>query len=753
MQLAIFISLLRTRGESLPNKRTALYDSYIELFFNRESEKNITIRDHRDLIIDIHQYLAWVLHSEAELHNNSGSIHIEDLQSRLKIYLTKEGHKTDIADKLFHVMEERVCALVSRVQGTYEFEVQPLREYFCAKYLYNTSPYSPAGSEKKGTKPDRFDAISRNLYWHNVVRFFAGCFDKGELPMLIQKLKELQDDVFLKNTNYPRLLTSQILSDWVFTQYPILLNDVVKIIVDGINIGNIINQEGRRGHNEPILLPNDCGRLELTIECFDQLKKFPQNDYAFELIGIIRNNPFQTLELWLNNLVNINGEKLTKWFEYAYLLEIIHKIEKNQLLNIIKEGNKEQMEKRLQILIDGNRLDVIDSEIDLKHEVLNGVLQSKISVHQRKYSNNSLHFLTIILNPFLLSNILNIEDSNIPFLNSISRRFQHYLNDGKQEKAINSITVQDEIDKSIEEFANLISKSLNDEITKWKNTIEPWELLIESYRGIFKDTWAIKIISVIAAGIKSKEETFEEFSDLNDSSKSLCKRARYARMKSGNIKYWELQIQNSTDITFTLLVLITWTTPKTIIQLIESISTKVNKLSKDEFTQLNLSLKKTTSRLNLNNSQANELTKHFVTNSINKELMYLLSYRFSEEKRLNFIYQNITSVTPKMKDIGDIRLTYLIEKYLNNNQDLILLNEVKEIYSTITNFEERSYSYYNHRLNEIKELPLEIANSIMAESKKYPRIIASFAERSCRIFANKNIKAVGQIAKNENWFE
>ncbi len=57
MQLAILISLLNIRGESLPNKRTALYDSYIELFFNRESEKNVTIRDKRDLIIDIHKYL------------------------------------------------------------------------------------------------------------------------------------------------------------------------------------------------------------------------------------------------------------------------------------------------------------------------------------------------------------------------------------------------------------------------------------------------------------------------------------------------------------------------------------------------------------------------------------------------------------------------------------------------------------------------------------------------------------------------
>lgn len=752
MQLAIFISLLRTRGESLPNKRTALYDSYIELFFNRESEKNITIRDHRDLIIDIHQYLAWVLHSEAELHNNSGSIHIEDLQTRLKKYLTKEGHKTDIADKLFHVMEERVCALVSRVQGTYEFEVQPLREYFCAKYLYNTSPYSPAGSEKTGTKPERFDAISRNFYWHNVVRFFAGCFDKGELPMLIQKLKELQDDAFLKNTNYPRLLTSQILSDWVFTQYPLLLKDVVKIIVDGINIGNIINQEGRRGHNEPILLPNDCGRWELTIECFNQLKEFPKNDYAAELIGIVRNNPFQTLELWSNNVETLSGEKLTKWFEYAYLLEIIHKIENKQLLNIIREGDLEQKENRLQILIDGNRLDAIDSELDLKQVVLNGVLQSKISVHQRKYSNHSLQFLTLILHPYLLINILKSDDSNMPFLNSISRRVRHFPQDVNQEKPINSISVKDEIDKSIENFANLISKCLNDEITKWRNNIEPWELLVESFRGTFHDTLAIKIISVISAGIKSKDETYEDFSDLTDSSKSLCKRARCARMKSGNIKYWELQLQNSTDITFTLLVLLTWATPKTINQLIENISTQVNKLSKDEFLTLSDSLKRTTIQSSLSNTQSDQIAKYLVKNAIENEVMYLISYRFSEDSRLNFIYKNLSSSTLKMKDIGDIRLSYLIEKYLKNNQDLTLLNEVKEIYATLTNYEDKSYRFYNRNLNDGKELPIEIANTIMAESKKYPRVIASFAERSCRIFANKNIRAVGQIAKNENWF-
>ena len=98
--------------------------------------------------------------------------------------------------------------------------------------------------------------------------------------MIIQELKDLQSDGLLKYTNYPRIITSQILSDYVFTQKPLKLKDVVKIIVDGINIGNVINQDGRFASNEPLLLPNECGRTEVIKECYQQLIKFPNNDYT-----------------------------------------------------------------------------------------------------------------------------------------------------------------------------------------------------------------------------------------------------------------------------------------------------------------------------------------------------------------------------------------------------------------------------------------------------------------------------------------
>ena len=160
MQLAILLSLIHTRGTSLPDKRTALYDNYIELFFNREAEKSPTVRDHRELLINIHRYLAWLLHSEVELGNEreqsrrNGAITADRLTKVLKEYLENEGHNSDLAQTLFTGMVERVVALVSRVQGTYEFEVQPLREYFAARFLYETAPYFTAGC-RKASRPAR----------------------------------------------------------------------------------------------------------------------------------------------------------------------------------------------------------------------------------------------------------------------------------------------------------------------------------------------------------------------------------------------------------------------------------------------------------------------------------------------------------------------------------------------------------------------------------------------------------------------
>lgn len=752
MQLAIFISLLRTRGESLPNKRTALYDSYIDLFFNRESEKNTVIRDNRDLIIDIHQYLAWILHSEAEMLKNTGSISIEDLKIRLKEYLEKEGHKTDITDQLFHVLEERVCALVSRVQGTYEFEVQPLREYFCARYLYNTSPYSPAGAEKPGTKPERFNAIAGNFYWHNVVRFFAGCFDKGELPMLIQQLKELQEDKYLKYTNYPRLIISQILSDWVFTQYPILLKDVIKMIVDGVNIGHIINQGENPINNEPIILPIQCGRNELVNECFEELKKFPHNDYAFELIGILNNNPYKKEEHWLSNINGLSEEKLTQWLEYAYRLGIIYKLEKTILVDTLNVMNENTKFKRLFFLIDGNRMDIIDNDLNIKGFVLKGILNNNIPLIYRRSNEYPLQFLSILLNPFIWDKIQSTKDNNLSILSLVNMTFGNFDHNEKQIKSSADFVIQDSVDEKIKNYFNEIEQILDQDFTKWQANIELWDLLIE--RGIlhFSHHWKFKMLAVMSAGIKVKSEIFEEFNDLNDNKKSLCKRVKFARHKSGNHKYWEDLLKINKDLCFVLLIFLTWATVKTIIKLLRKIDNIVKNLIEEDYILLKKALQSTADRSTFTQTQTKEIIQILSKSKCTNELKFLLSLRFLQKFRDAFISENIDIINLKLADVSSLTMRYLIKNYFQDTSNREILYQIKKSYSQ--NFKDNdSYLFYHfRRINVSCDIPISIAKEIMKEPRKYPRIIATVAEKSCRINANKHLIPVGRIAQEEKWF-
>ena len=163
------------------------------MFFDRESEKAAVVKENRDLLIRIHRYLAWVLQSGAEVVSKStsgvqlsgtslsGTIAEGELKALVRDFLERDGSDPALVERLFSGMVERVVAIVSRVQGLYEFDVQTLREYFAARHLYETAPYSPAGDERRGTISDRWRALSRNFYWLNVARFYAGCYSEGEL--------------------------------------------------------------------------------------------------------------------------------------------------------------------------------------------------------------------------------------------------------------------------------------------------------------------------------------------------------------------------------------------------------------------------------------------------------------------------------------------------------------------------------------------------------------------------------------------
>jgi hypothetical protein len=116
---------------------------------------------------------------------------------------------------------------------------------------------------------------------------------------------------------------------------------------------------------------------------------------------------------------------------------------------------------------------------------------------------------------------------------------------------------------------------------EWASELDPWDNIVEKSRSVWGEQWIHFFLANVAGGIRSTTETCRDFPDLLDRSKSLCRRARYARLRAGTIKWWEKQFDAAADeLDFALinLTLLTWGSPRTIAESAERIETALDRL-------------------------------------------------------------------------------------------------------------------------------------------------------------------------------
>ncbi|MFD5906595.1 NACHT domain-containing protein [Streptomyces microflavus] len=285
MQLAILIWLVYVKGWSLPDKRTALYEAYMSTFLDREADKSSVVRQYRDVLMQLHGYLGWVLHARSEVGTSqdaAGDVAEDELRDLLKAYLEAQDRPTDLVDKLFHGVE-RVFVLVARVQGRFEFEVQPLREFFAARYLYKTSPHSTSAFPASGTRPERLEALIRNPYWLNVARFFCGWYDEGELADLSRRIEDLCSDSTYRDTAHPSRLIWRLLGDYVTTASPRDTKQLASLLTTPLHFRLLLNEsevmQSMRVRGQRVL-PPDSG-LPILVE---HAQSVVAGEYSDELV-------------------------------------------------------------------------------------------------------------------------------------------------------------------------------------------------------------------------------------------------------------------------------------------------------------------------------------------------------------------------------------------------------------------------------------------------------------------------------------
>jgi hypothetical protein len=316
MQLAIFLWLISVKGRSLPDQRTALYEQYMNAFLDREAKKSAVVRTHRARLLELHGFLGWLLHCRAESRNSryaGGDITAAELLAVFRDYLIREERPTDWVDQLF-AGAERVFVLVSRIEGKYEFEVQPIREFFAARYLYKTAPHSTSAAPASGSRPERLKQLLRNPYWLNVTRFFCGWYDKGELADLSRHLRDLCADPEYKLLGHPRYLIASILQDYTTAESQRDTRELVSAMSDALGLRLLTSQNPRAGFGQGIggkLLPADCGLAFLVERLSDALVETKKYEIATDLAASIKANdsPTGRMQRWQESEKN---SKLTR---------------------------------------------------------------------------------------------------------------------------------------------------------------------------------------------------------------------------------------------------------------------------------------------------------------------------------------------------------------------------------------------------------------------------------------------------------
>lgn len=731
MQLTILLALINARGLSLPDKRTALYDSYMEHFFNRESEKSRVVLEHRDLLIDIHRYIAWTLHCRAEREGTGGAISQGDLKSLLSIYLATEGHDPTLVESIFTGMIERVVALVSRVQGTYEFEVQPLREYFAARHLYETAPYSPTGHEIQGTKTERLDALLRNFYWLNVLRFYCGCYSKGELASILVGLREADNSPILCRTAHPRVVAAILLGDWVFSQQPVTASDVFSFIFSGSHPKLELSSFAIANHNS-FQMSDARSRNEMTARCRALLGAAPP-DYAAILSRIVRINATaaENYEWWCKSADLFLSVR--EWAEAGFRMGLLAP-ENSATARPIPQRLFSNYTISVEMLSKAGRYDIIYGTPALYAQMLEmlgllfRVAPSPIGTDGRLWSMNNV---VIALSPESLWSLATAGSGDMPAVYSMMREVPGVYHDWRLER-------MHDVDSSIARTWRDISRLLEEPARYWGTALEVWKELLAVVDGLLGPSWLGAAIAMASSGVRARKE-LGRWDQLGWTlSGDLCSRLRFARLKSGVPKWWRENIPtDSSQITLWLATLFTWGTEKTILELLNEIELTVDILDEDHWQILAKLLER--SRPSPLFRRTGGISK---VPNLSPRGFYLASFR---TQRGVLVKQASAAILSGDRRVARAACEVVLEAAFSGGMSWRdALDIVRQCYSIGVT------THINSR-DDI-QMPADIAEEICCEPEVYPVALVSVAQRVLAARAGESAPKLSDVSSEGHWF-
>lgn len=601
---------------------------------------------------------------------------------------------------------------------------------------------SPPGKEKSGTKPDRFDAISRNPYWLNVVRFFCGCFSKGELLDLADRVGELIGDTLLGKSRHPALLGAMLLADWVFAQSPKAVDQVAKTLSTRDSLRRLLGKSVKYHSEQELQIPASCGGSLVLRKAFDFLED-PQTrpDLGRRLSAFINMNASagEIDVRWLASAQHTLHNQVERWLRIGRDLGSLERVDKGPIMAVI--GNGLLDDSIVDLLCSAGRYDCVLTS-DANATLFESRLLSTVSRDNRppSWGKDPLYLLPMFL--------------SLPHF-AIGRGmfgYEAYLEALDRFKNLRSarepgLKFEFDFSQRAFELSCKIADLLIGETVDRTSSME-WERLLEECRTAFGNRPAILLAANNMSRIRSRRRLKPV--DLANEDRPICDRIRWARSQATDATWWGKQlgqVSNSADQFLFHLVYWTCTPIDVVFEMADGVAANLSELPAEKWSTLLSCLRAMGPVYNCRGGGASA-NQPLPQRMPSRRLAFLIGVKapvaYGREIFLAHFRDNSHDCHSM---ILGFRQLWAFEAALSCA--LPWQSALSIIRSTYTRGASQQIAHL--LLGKRIALPDSVADEILTKAKRYPVDLWEIAEANASERTRRAIRPVGRVARDEHW--
>jgi hypothetical protein len=741
MQLTILLSLILTKGRSLPDQRTELYEHYLTAYLDREAKKHEVVRENWRLLKRLHGYLAWILHGRSENDDGyGGEISYDELRDLIEQFLV-EQERPELVDHLI-IGTERFYLLVSRIQGTYEFEVQPIREFFAARYLYKTANRSTAASPAPGSRPEILAELLRNPYWFNVVRFYCGWYDEGELADLTRHLTDLCSDGDYRYLTHPRSVVSAILQDCTTAESPRDTRELVTLMSDdlGIRLVTALTAEAT--------LPYGCGREMLVTRLRKSYLRKNVAEQHNRIANLLSHNDApESLGDWWLGLEGSEAITRTEWLRLGSQSRAISTLSLEDALRIFSPDTTDRLDWIR--CVEAGRFDVAFHDDGRLNRFVAALGDGYASItEQRRLEAGPLWLLPELLKPGRFVAARN-GDSLLPmFIESPPP-----VLDGCSESSARSLL----------DLLNVAALARSDSADDLARVMRP---IIDKGVEVLGQCWAVWRLALIAA--TSPRLSARRSISFGDETVSPLDRARRARLAGADVDFWSDVVTkakgNREERLAACTSFFSWAHPDVFSVVLPKLAEWWHDLMSYDLRQIVDTIEFVTSVSGVGRSAPRPISLAALASlpDIPASMFSVLYSRTTDDaddlllKRVRSAYDQDPAAALRSQH-GSVVSELLVYDAMRRRPIEASLDDVAIFYSHITEPTILSRCFRHLGLDPFasyrSERSLDLARKILASPCDYPLSLIVQAQSRLASYSARQIPPLSRVASNAHWFD